>query len=156
MTAIPAAETDAGAPAASALDKLRDPAWQAFTLLRTVLTIAPLVFGLDKFFNLLTYWPQYLAPVATDIAPLGGQPFMYVVGLIEIGLGLSVLIVPRYGAVLVACWLSFIIANLLLLHDYYDIALRDFGLLMAAVALFLLSFHRTASSAAKEQELSHV
>lgn len=156
MTAITAAAIDAEELAPSALDKLRDPAWQAFTLLRTVLTVAPLVFGLDKFFNLLTYWPQYLAPVATDIAPLGGQPFMYVVGFIEISLGLSVLFVPRYGAVLVTGWLTFIITNLLFLQDYYDIALRDFGLLVASIALFSLSFHRPVRSVAREQEARHV
>lgn len=136
--------------------KLRDPVWYAFTLLRTALTIAPTVFGIDKFFNLLTYWPQYLAPVVNDIAPLGGQPFMFVVGGVEILLGLAVLIAPRYGALLVAGWLAFIIVNLVLVGSYYDVALRDFGLLVAALVLFLLSFHRTVDTADNEQEYGHV
>lgn len=130
----------------------RDPAWQAFTLLRTVFTIAPIVFGLDKFFNLLTDWPTYLAPIVTDILPLTGQQFMYIVGVIEIIAGLVVLIAPRYGALLVAAWLAGIIVNLLLVPGYFDVALRDFGLFVAALALFRLSFHRTTDSAANKQE----
>lgn len=150
-------------------EKFHDPAWLAFALLRTMLTVAPIVFGLDKFFNLLTYWPQYLAPVATDIAPLGGQEFMYMVGIVEIIAGLTVLIAPRYGSALVALWLSGIIANLLIVGDFYDVALRDFGLLVAALALFCLTFHRvdsaarsattgdaaTDDAAASEREYSH-
>lgn len=129
-----------------------DPAWQAFTLLRTVFTIAPIVFGLDKFFNLLTDWPTYLVPLATDILPLTSQEFMYIVGAIEIVAGLAVLFVPRYGSLLVAAWLAGIIVNLLLLPGYFDVALRDFGLFVAALALFRLSFHHTTSAAVSKQE----
>jgi len=117
----------------------RDPAWQAFALLRTVFTIAPIAFGLDKFFNLLTDWPIYVAPIVTDILPLTGQQFMYIVGVVEILAGLVVLVAPRYGSLLVAAWLAGIILNLLLLPGYFDVALRDFGLFVAALALFRLS-----------------
>jgi hypothetical protein len=117
----------------------RDPAWQAFALLRTVFTVAPILFGLDKFFNLLTDWPVYLAPIVTDVLPLTGQQFMYVVGGIEIVAGLAVLVIPRFGSLLVAAWLAGIILNLLLVPGYYDVALRDFGLFVAALALFRLS-----------------
>jgi uncharacterized membrane protein len=127
----------------------RDPAWQAFALLRTVFTVAPILFGLDKFFNLLTDWPAYLAQIVTDIVPLTGQQFMYVVGVVEIIAGIAVLVVPRYGSLLVAAWLAGIIVNLLLVPGFYDVALRDFGLFVAALALFRLSSvhgRRTAQS----------
>ncbi|MEO7349469.1 MAG: DoxX family protein [Terrimesophilobacter sp.] len=144
------------APAnATMRDKLRDPAWQAFTLLRTVLGVAFLATGIDKFFNLLAYWPAYLAPVAYGDAPLGGQPFMYMVGVMEIGIGIAVLVVPRYGSLLFAGWLLLIIANLLLVGGFNDIAVRDFGLAVAALALFRLTFHRTPIASHRKQEYSH-
>ncbi len=118
----------------------RDPAWQAFALLRTVFTIAPLAFGLDKFFNILVDWPSYLAPVAANMVLISPQQFMYIVGVIEIVAGIAVLVVPRYGSLLVAVWLAGIIVNLLLIPDFFDVALRDFGLFVAALALFRLSF----------------
>lgn len=121
----------------------RDPSWQAFALLRTVFTIAPIVFGLDKFFNLLVDWPVYLTPDVTDVLTLSDQQFMYVVGVIEIIAGIAVLLVPRYGAPLVAFWLAGIIVNLLVLGGFYDVALRDFGLLVAALALWRLSIVHT-------------
>ena len=115
------------------------PSRQAFLLLRTVFTAAPILFGLDKFTNLLTDWPRYLAPAFDDITPGTAQQAMYAVGVVEILAGLAVAVVPRYGALLVAGWLAGIIVNLLLLGDYYDIALRDFGLLVAALALSRLA-----------------
>ena len=117
-----------------------DPSRQAFMLLRTVFTIAPIVFGVDKFFNLLTYWPQYLPHLVTDIVPISAQQFMYIVGAVEIIAGLLVAFRPRLGALVVALWLAGIIINLLVLPGYFDVALRDFGLLVAAVALYRLSF----------------
>jgi uncharacterized membrane protein YphA (DoxX/SURF4 family) len=113
----------------------RDPAAQAFMLLRIVFTVAPIVFGLDKFFDVLVDWPQYLAPWVNDIAPGSGADFMHVVGGVEILAGLAVAIKPRYGAYLVAGWLGGIIVNLLSYSGYYDVALRDFGLLIGALAL---------------------
>jgi hypothetical protein len=120
-----------------------DPAHQAFLLLRTVFTIAPIVFGLDKFFNVLTDWPQYLAGWIDGIVPGTAQQAMYAVGVIEIVAGIVVAVLPRYGAWVVAAWLAGIIVNLLTLPGYYDVALRDFGLFVAAVALARLSVRYT-------------
>ncbi|MGH9251676.1 MAG: hypothetical protein ACRD08_16415 [Acidimicrobiales bacterium] len=116
-----------------------DPSRQAFLLLRTGFTVAPILFGLDKFFNLMTDWPQYLAPFVADITPGTPQQFMYAVGVIEIIAGLVVAIRPLWGGYLVAAWLAGIIVNLLILGDFYDVALRDFGLLIAALALARLA-----------------
>jgi hypothetical protein len=116
-----------------------DPAYQAFFLLRTVFTVAPIVFGLDKFANLLTDWPAYLAPWIDDLVPGTAQQAMYAVGVVEVVAGVAVAVAPRFGAWLVAAWLTGIIVNLLTIPGYYDIALRDFGLLVAAVALARLA-----------------
>ena len=117
----------------------RDPGYQAFFILRTVFTIAPIAFGLDKFFNLLTNWPQYLAPWLADLFPGTAQQAMYVVGAIEIIAGILVAILPRIGGLVVAAWLLGIIVSLLTIPGYFDVALRDFGLLVAAVALARLA-----------------
>ncbi len=116
-----------------------DPRYQAFALLRLAFTVAPIAFGLDKFFNVLVDWPIYLAPWINDIAPGSGQDFMYVVGAVEIVAGIAVALKPRYGAYLVAAWLGGIILNLLTLSGYYDVALRDFGLLLGALTLARLA-----------------
>lgn len=116
-----------------------DPSRQAYLLLRTVFTVAPIVFGLDKFTNLLVDWPRYLAPVVDDLVPGTAQQVMYVVGVVEVLAGLAVAFRPRYGALIVAGWLAGIIVNLMLIPGYFDVALRDFGLLVAALALFLLA-----------------
>src|SRR5215208_3483493 len=113
----------------------RDPRYQAFALLRLTFTVAPIAFGLDKFFEVLVDWPMYLAPWIDDIAPGSAQDFMYLVGGIEIIAGLLVALAPRYGAYVVAAWLAGIIFNLLTHSGYYDVALRDFGLLVGAIAL---------------------
>ena len=118
---------------------LRDPRYQAFVLLRTVFTVAPILFGLDKFTNLLVQWDSYLAPWINDLVPGTGAQAMYAVGVVEILAGVVVAIAPRFGAWLVAAWLGGIIVNLLTLSGYYDVALRDFGLLVAAVALARLA-----------------
>ncbi|GAA4888050.1 DoxX family membrane protein [Tessaracoccus lubricantis] len=115
---------------------------QAFLLLRTIFTVAPILFGLDKFLNLLTDWTMYLAPLATDIVPVSPQVFMYVVGVVEIIAGILVAINPKIGSLVVAAWLLGIIVNLLILGGYYDVALRDFGLLVGALALNRLSTRR--------------
>lgn len=111
------------------------PADQAFYLLRTLYIVAPILFGLDKFFNVLTYWPNYLAPVATQVVPISPQSFMYIVGVVEIIAGLLVAWKPRWGSLVVALWLLGIIVNLLVLGHGFDVALRDFGLLVGALAL---------------------
>lgn len=119
--------------------QLHEPTFQAFLLLRTVFTVAPIVFGLDKFFDVLTDWKQYLAPAFNDIIPGSGHQAMLMVGVIEIVAGLLVALRPRIGAYVVAAWLAGIILNLLLVQDFYDIALRDFGLFVAALALARLA-----------------
>jgi hypothetical protein len=131
--------TEVHKPRTPRREALSDPAYQAFLLLRTVFTVAPIVFGLDKFANLLTDWPGYLAPWINDIVPGSGQEAMYVVGVIEVIAGIAVAVIPRYGALLVAAWLAGIILNLLTLSGFYDVALRDFGLLVAALALSRLA-----------------
>jgi uncharacterized membrane protein YphA (DoxX/SURF4 family) len=113
---------------------------QAFQILRAAFTVAPIAFGLDKFFNVMVDWPQYLAPWVNDIAPGSGQDLMYVVGVVEILAGLVVALKPRYGSLLVAGWLGGIVFNLLTYSGYYDVALRDFGLLLGALALARLAF----------------
>lgn len=114
---------------------LSDPAYQAFLLLRTVFSIAPILFGLDKFANLLVGWPSYLAPWIDQIVPGTAQQAMYAVGVIEVVAGIVVAVVPRLGAWLVAAWLATIIVNLLTFPGFYNNALRDFGLFVGAVAL---------------------
>jgi len=116
-----------------------DPAQQAFLLLRTVFTVAPIAFGLDKFANVLTDWPQYLAPWIDGIVPGTAQQAMYAVGVVEVLAGVLVAVAPRIGALVVAAWLAGIIVNLLTIPDFYDIALRDFGLLVGALALSRLA-----------------
>ena len=123
-------------------DRLKDPTFAAYFLLRTVFTVAPIVFGLDKFFNLLTHphhWSMYLAPWIDKIVPGSADQCMYIVGVVEIAAGVLVAIAPRIGAWVVAAWLAGIIFDLLTLSGYYDVALRDFGLLVGAVALGLLA-----------------
>ncbi|WP_405594092.1 hypothetical protein OG741_00980 [Streptomyces sp. NBC_01410] len=118
---------------------LTDPGYQAFVILRTGFTVAPILFGLDKFANLLVDWPTYLAPWINDVVPGSAQAAMYAVGVIEIVAGLAVALAPRFGGWLVAGWLAGIIVNLLTVPGHYDIALRDFGLLLGAVALARLA-----------------
>ena len=118
----------------------RDPAAQAFLLLRVAFTVAPILFGLDKFAGVLTDdWTRYLAPQFNDILPGSAQDAMYIVGVVEILAGVTVLVAPRFGGLLVAGWLAGIIVNLLLVGGYGDIALRDFGLLLGALTLARLA-----------------
>src|SRR4051794_13939559 len=112
-----------------------DPVAQSFWLLRIGFTVAPIAFGLDKFFHVLVNWDKYLAPVIARNSPWTTHQTMYIVGVIEIVAGLVVLLRPRFGGYLVAAWLAGIIVNLLLIPGFYDIALRDFGLLLAALTL---------------------
>ena len=129
--------------------RLKDPAYQAFVLLRTVFTVAPILFGLDKFFHVLVDWDRYLAPDIARHLPGSTHEIMYAVGAIEIVAGLVVGLWPRFGSYLVAAWLAGIIVNLLLIPGFYDIALRDFGLLVGALALARLAtaFHAHPSRA---------
>ena len=119
----------------------RDPAGarHAFLVLRTAFTVAPILFGLDKFTNLMTDWTTYLAPWIDDLVPGTAQQAMYAVGVTEVVAGLLVAVVPRVGGLVVAAWLLGIIVNLVTLGDHYDVALRDVGLLAGAVALSRLA-----------------
>jgi hypothetical protein len=122
-------------------------AQQVYLLLRIGFTVAPILFGLDKFFNWTVDWTQYLAPWINDIVPGSAQDFMYFVGAVEIAAGLLVLVAPWIGGFVVAAWLGGIVVNLLTNNppEYYDIALRDFGLFLAALALGRLALaFRTA------------
>ena len=117
-----------------------DPAAQAFMLLRIAFTVAPILFGLDKFAEvMISDWPKYLAPEFNDLIPGSAQEAMLIVGGIEIAAGLVVAIVPRFGGLLVAAWLGGIIVSLLLVGGFADIALRDFGLLLGALSLSRLA-----------------
>src|SRR5688500_17632530 len=116
-----------------------DARYQACALMRVPFPVAPIAFGLDKFFNVMVDWPIYLAPWINDIAPGSGQDFMYFVGATEIVAGVLVALKPRYGAYVVAAWLAGIVINLLTHSGYYDIALRDFGLMLAALTLARLA-----------------
>jgi hypothetical protein len=115
------------------------PAYQAFLTLRVGFVVAPILFGLDKFTNLLADWTTYLAPAIDRLVPGSASSAMLAVGVIEIVAGLVVAVRPKVGAYLVAAWLAGIIGNLLLLGDHYDVALRDLGLLLAALALARLA-----------------
>ena len=120
----------------------RTGADDAFLLLRTVFTIAPIAFGLDKFAQILCDWDFYLAPWINDLVPGDAHDAMLVVGVIEIVAGLLVAVRPSIGGYVVALWLAGIIVNLLTLGDFYDVALRDFGLLVGALALARLASDR--------------
>ena len=119
--------------------QLADPTFQAFTILRIGFTVAPILFGLDKLLDWLVDWRIYLAPQINDLIPGNAHQAMVIVGIIEIVAGLVVAVRPRFGGYLVAAWLGGIIVNLLLLADFYDVALRDFGLLLGALTLARLA-----------------
>ena len=128
-------------------ERLRsDPVTQAFTLLRIVFTVAPILFGLDKFAEVLNdNWTAYLAPEFNDLIPGSAADAMHLVGVIEIAAGIIVFVTPRFGGLLVAAWLAGIIVSLLLVGGYGDIALRDFGLLVGALTLSRLAAGVSAS-----------
>jgi hypothetical protein len=117
---------------------MTDPGCQAYQILHIGFTVAPILFGLDKFLNLMVSWDKYLAPWTVRIVG-SAHHFMYVIGVIEIVAGIVVAIRPRWGAYIVALWLLGIILNLLTYPGFYDVALRDFGLLLGALALARLS-----------------
>lgn len=116
-----------------------EPAYGAYWLLRVGYAVLPIWMGIDKFGNALTDWPSYLAPWIVDVLPFSAQTAMYVVGAIEIVAGVAVALKPRYAAYVVALWLTGIIVNLLTYSGFYDVALRDFGLLVGALALARLA-----------------
>jgi len=115
------------------------PAYQAYQLLYLGFIVAPLVAGLDKFAHVLTDWDKYLAPIVAGLLPFSAHTFMFFVGIAEIGAAVLVAVRPRIGAYVVAAWLAGIVINLLLIPAYLDVALRDFGLMLGALALARLS-----------------
>src|SRR5215472_9460098 len=126
--------------AATAADNVASsPGHQAYRILQFGFTVAPILAGMDKFFHLLVNWDQYLPGVVAEISPLPVHTLMSVVGVIEILAGIGVALKPRVFAYIVAAWLAVIIINLLLIPGYFDVALRDFGLLLGALALGQLS-----------------
>ena len=138
----------------------KDPGAQAFMLLRIAFTVAPILFGLDKFAGVLTDdWTKYLAAEYNDLIPGSASDAMHIVGVVEIAAGLVVAVVPRFGGLLVAAWLAGIIVSLLLVGGYGDVAMRDFGLLLGALSLSRLASEYADGSGpgaarGKEQELA--
>ena len=134
-------------PSERTVGKLRDPAYQAYALLRLAFVVAPILFGVDKFFNWMTFWPKYLWIGIPHFLSVSPQHFMYGVGVVEIAAGLLVLTLPRWAPYVVAGWLAGIVSNLVIIsiavgghtHVFWDIALRDFGLMLAALALARLA-----------------
>ena len=116
-----------------------DYARQAFRILQVAFVLAPVIVGVDKFFQILVNWDQYLAPAVANMLPIAPHTFMLAVGVVEVLAGILVAVAPYYGGYLVTLWLWGIIANLLMIPGYYDIALRDFGLSLGAAALARLS-----------------
>jgi len=130
---MPKPETEAGT--LEAADAIR----HVYVILLVGFVALPIIAGLDKFFHVLVDWPQYLAPVIPRISGLSASIIMMIVGVVEIVAGIIVAFTPKFGGFLVMAWLWGIIINLLLIPGYYDIALRDFGLSLGALALALLS-----------------
>jgi hypothetical protein len=130
---------DAFADRSETESKISSPVYQAYQILHVGFVVAPIIAGLDKFSHLLVNWDMYLAPVIARISPIGGHGLMLLVGVIEIIAGILVAIKPRIGAYIVSAWLLAIVINLLIIPGYFDIALRDFGLSLGALALGRLS-----------------
>jgi uncharacterized membrane protein YphA (DoxX/SURF4 family) len=138
MSLLSDAPARAAAPTAAATG--RDAGFDAFLMLRIAFAVAPILFGLDKFSNVLTDWPKYLAGWVNDLMPGSGQDFMYFVGGVEILAGLLVAVKPKLGAPVVVLWLGGIIVNLVTGPGFYDVALRDFGLMLGALTLTRLAW----------------
>ena len=115
------------------------PSYQAYRILHLGFTVAPILAGLDKFFHVLTDWDKYLPNVVNNMVGGHGHTLMLLVGIIEVVAGIGVALKPRIFSYVVAAWLGAIIINLLLIPGYFDVALRDFGLLLGALALGRLS-----------------
>jgi hypothetical protein len=113
--------------------------YEAYQILRLGFIVAPILAGLDKFFHLLVNWDQYLPPFVNNLTGGDGHELMLAVGVIEIAAGLGVWFKPKVFAYVVSAWLLLIVINLLMIPGYFDIALRDFGLSLGALALARLS-----------------
>ncbi|MDQ3650032.1 MAG: hypothetical protein M3458_07060 [Acidobacteriota bacterium] len=132
------------APLAEANTNVARPSYQAYQILRLGFTVAPIVAGLDKFFHFLVNWDQYLTSFVNNLTGGHGHQLMLAAGVIEIAAGIGVALKPKIFAYIVAAWLLMIVVNLLMIPGYFDVALRDFGLSLGALALARLSheFHR--------------
>jgi len=133
------AASDAGLAATAAARDTVTPSHQAYRILQVGFTVAPILAGVDKFFNVLADWDKYLPNVVNNLVGGHGHALMLVVGVIEVAAGIGVALKPRVFSYVVAAWLGAIIINLLLIPGYFDVALRDFGLLLGALALGRLS-----------------
>ena len=134
-----ALSTSAGIPASDARADLSNPSYQAYQILRLGFVVAPIVAGLDKFFHGLVNWDQYLPPFVNAMVGGHGHEVMLAAGAVEIVAGIGVALKPKVFAYVVAAWLLLIVVNLLMIPGYFDVALRDFGLALAALALARLS-----------------
>ncbi len=121
------------------LARRSEPAYHAYLLLRLGFVVLPILFGIDKYTNALVHWDKYLAPWIDRIMPGTAHESMFFVGAVEIVAGVAVALKPRYGAYLVSAWLAGIVINLFTYSGYYDIAMRDFGLMLAALTLARLA-----------------
>src|SRR5918993_58532 len=119
--------------------RVTSPARQAYRILHLGFTVAPILAGLDKFFNLLVDWEKYLPPFVNNMTGGHGNELMLAVGVIEIVAGLGVWFKPKVFAYVVSIWLLLVVLNLLMIPGYFDVALRDFGLSLGALALARLS-----------------
>jgi uncharacterized membrane protein YphA (DoxX/SURF4 family) len=147
-------ERPTGTRPASAAERLAgtelgDARYQAFTLMRLGYAVLPVAMGIDKFFNAMVSWPDYLAGWIDDIVPGTAQQLMYAVGVVEILAGVIVLLKPRYGAYLVAAWLGGIVIDLFSGGGFWDVGVRDFGLMLGALALARLASHYDRPRAAR-------
>ena len=122
-----------------AVSKTSSPAYQAYQILHFAFVVAPVLAGLDKFFHLMVNWDMYLAPSIARLSPIGVHPLMQIFGVVEVIAGILVAFKPKIGAYVVCVWLLGIVMNLLIFPGFFDIALRDFGLALGALALGRLS-----------------
>jgi len=121
---------------------------QIFWTLRIALGAAAFLAGLDKFFNLLADWPKYLSPLATQVVPLSAQTLMHVAGVIELIAGLALLAgITRLGGYVVMAWLLAIALNLVTTGTYFDVAVRDVLMALAAFSLARLTEVRQSAAA---------
>lgn len=125
--------------ASEARARVSSPSYQAYQILHLGFVVAPIVAGLDKFFHFLVNWDQYLPPFVNNLVGGHGHQLMLAAGVIEIVAGLGVAFKPKILAYVVTAWLLLIVINLLMIPGYFDIALRDFGLSLGALALARLS-----------------
>lgn len=131
-------KSSAGVPPEDVTGAVR-PAHQAYQVLHWGFTAIPTLAGLDKFFHVMTDWDQYLAPQIARLLPFSVHRAMLVVGVLEILAGLIVALRPRIGGYIVGTWFAWLILNAFLRGAYYDVALRDFGLMLGALALARLA-----------------